>query len=139
VRDDIEKLRGCPVCGTRVTDVNIGLRDFRWVNQHLPKRVGMMDIDGLLERKGNVLALELKPPGASISVGARMTFRTLVRMGMDIWVVWQKTPTVVEVGEVDWSGEIGEVTQMSVTVLAGLIAEWYDHADANPQRFRRPS
>jgi hypothetical protein len=50
-----DPLRGCPTCGTRVHDLDLGLRDFRWVSSHLPGNVAPMDIDFVLERKGKVL------------------------------------------------------------------------------------
>lgn len=138
MRTDGEKLRGCPVCGTRVKDVDLHLRDFHWVNQELPGKVGMMDVDAALERNGWVLHLEMKPGAAPLPLGQRLTFKTYVRLGIDVWVVWTKTRTLVEVGQMDANGELSEVRRMKVSTLARKVRDWYEYADANPRRLPTP-
>lgn len=133
MRTKDEALRGCPVCGTPVKDVDLHLRDFQWVNQHLPGKVGMMDIDGALERNGWVLHVEMKPGAAPLPLGQRLTFKTYVRLGIDVWVVWTKSRTLVEVGRMDANGELGEVKRMKVDTLARRIREWFDFADQHPR------
>jgi hypothetical protein len=61
LRTDDQKLRKCPTCGGEAKDV--GLRDYQWLNSRLPGKVGGMDIDMVLERKGHYIGFEFKPKG----------------------------------------------------------------------------
>jgi hypothetical protein len=121
-------LRGCPTCGTKVADVDIGLRDFRWVNEYLPGKVGGMDIDFMLtqSKTDRVLLLEMKPAGARISVGARLTFQTLIHLGADVMVVWDQGD-----GNVDWcwlgaQAELGAIAVCTQDELAARIKTWWE-------------
>jgi len=83
-----DPLRGCPLCGTRVAAVNLGLRDYTWLGDTLPGRVAPTDLDFVLEKNGCFLVLEFKGDGAPLPQGQRITLKTLVRKGFDVWVVW---------------------------------------------------
>jgi hypothetical protein len=112
-----------------VKDVNLALRDFRWVNEALPGKVGGQDIDFVLSqaKTGRVLMLEMKPDGAFVSLGARLTFKVFVNMpGIDVWVVWgpDKAGDVAR-ARMDLNGEWDEVDTMSVDCLAEDIAAWW--------------
>jgi hypothetical protein len=116
-------LRGCPTCGTRVKDLDLGLRDFRWLASRLPGRVAPMDVDFVLERKGQVLMFDFKPEGVGLSVGARMTYRTFEKMGCSVWVVQGDGPMVT----LSRPGS-AEGTYMSVADLVEMVVEWYESA-----------
>lgn len=126
------KLRGCPTCGTKVTDAHIGMRDFGWVNEVLPGRLGLMDIDGTLTQAstGRVLMLELKPKGAPISMGARLTFALFVKAGFDVWYVWdQADPTRyqrVKVAVANIDGSPGTIRELTKSRLANLVKGWWE-------------
>ena len=122
------KLIGCPTCGTKVDEVDIGLRDFSWVNEVLPGKLGLMDIDGTLTqfRTGRVLMMELKPAGDSLSEGARLTFALFVRAGFDVWLVWDHGNGWVEAAELDDDGEPYGVRMIRRSTLANKVREWWD-------------
>lgn len=121
-------LRGCPTCGTKVDDAHLGLRDFRWVNEYLPGRLGMMDIDGCLTqaKTGRVLMMELKPKGAFISTGARLTFQLFVQRGFDVWIVWDQGDGMVERAKVDKAGTLRRTERMSRNRLARMVQDWWN-------------
>ena len=119
-----DPLRSCPTCGTKVHDLDLGLRDFRWVAEHLPGAIAPMDIDFVLERKGKVLMLELKPEGVGLSIGARMTYRTFEKMGCSVWVVQGDGPMVT----LSRPGQ-SESVHMHIDDLIQMIVEWYNSAD----------
>lgn len=126
-----EKLRTCPLCQTPVDrTVHLGLRDFRWVADALPGRVAPTDFDSVLEKNGRFLVLELKPPGGSLPMGQRLTFKALVRTGFfDVWVVWEtKAGETVEVGVVDRHGNVSVPGRTSTESLAQRVRQWYDDA-----------
>ena len=91
-RTEAEKLRKCPTCRKPIDkDSDLGRRDFARINSKLPGRLGMMDIDEVLERKERLFVNEEKPWRAPpkplwIPWGQLRTLRTLVRMGADVLV-----------------------------------------------------
>lgn len=124
-------LRGCPTCGTKVAQADLRLRDFSWVNEALPGKVGGMDIDFTLSsaRTGRTLMLEMKPPGAYVSVGAKLTFKEFVRKGCDVWVVWgPDADDHVEVAHVTKSGNLTSRYRVPLSVLATTVALWWEDA-----------
>lgn len=128
MRNDDEKLRGCPTCGTPVDQAKLGLRNYQWINDQLPGKVGMMDIDGVLERRGHVLMLETKPlHNKGIPVGQRITLRTFVKMGVHVWVVWHDGDEV-QVGRMDERGEVPFATKTNVAGLVQYIVDWWQAA-----------
>lgn len=126
VKDGV--LRGCPVCGTPVEEAALGLRDFRWVNEVLPNHIGGMDVDFVLSqaRSQRALHLELKPRGAPLSRGARLTLALYVQLGLDAWVVWDLGDGQVRRGLVDPRGQVRNIRTMTVTELAEDVAAWWD-------------
>jgi hypothetical protein len=105
----------------------MGLRDYRWVSDALPGRVAPMDLDCLLERRGKFLAMEFKPKGAPLPMGQRLTLKALVRLGMDVWVVWEDGERV-EVGAMDRNGNVPFVEDMRQTRLRRRVSEWFREA-----------
>jgi hypothetical protein len=107
----------------------MGLRDYRWVSDALPGRVAPMDLDCVLEKNGKFLVQEFKPKGAPLPLGQRLTLKALVRLGMDVWVVWEELGTeVVEVGAMDRNGNVPFVETMRRNRLRRRVAEWFTNA-----------
>lgn len=103
----------------------MGLRDFRWLKGALPGKVSPMDFDFVLERHGSFLNLEFKPDGAGpLGTGQRMTYRSLVRAGWDVWVVKGEGP--VQVAALDEAGRTSEWREMSLDALRELVSAWWD-------------
>lgn len=123
-------LRGCPTCGTPVSDLKMGLRDYRWVSDALPGRVAPMDLDCVLERKGHFLVMEFKPKGAPLPMGQRLTLKALVRLGMDVWVVWEDGERA-EVGAMDRNGNVPFVEDMRQNRLRRRVADWFKDASGD--------
>lgn len=124
-------LRGCPMCGTKVSEVDLGLRDYNtWVGDALPGRVAPMDVDFMLEKNGNVLVIEFKPKGVPLPLGQRLTLKNLVRMGMDVWVVWHNAgQDTCEAGVMDRNGNVNFTEAMRVARLRRRVAEWFKQAE----------
>lgn len=120
-------LRGCPTCGTRVSEADLGLRDYRWVNEALPGKVGGMDLDFCISqaRTGRALFLEFKPAGGLVSTGARLTFKLLREKGFEVWVVWDRGD-IVDVSPVLLNGELGKKRILDRAALAEDIRAWWD-------------
>lgn len=125
-----EPLRGCPTCGTKVTEVQMGLRDYRWVADALPGRVAPMDLDSVLERNGHVLIMEFKPHGMALPLGQRLTLKAFVRKpNTRVWVVWEdENKKHAEVGEMDRNGNVNFVERMTIAKLRNKVATWFEQA-----------
>ncbi len=122
------ELRECPVCETPLDKaVNLGLRDFNWVNEELPGKIGLMDLDGVLSQAstGRMLVLELKPKGALVSRGARIAFGTLVKSGFDVWIVWDLGKGRVKLGECNDKGWPQNVRELTRKRAAKLVVNWW--------------
>lgn len=118
-------LRACPVCTTKVDEASLGLRDFRWVSEAMPGKEAPMDIDCVVEKSGRVLMMEMKPKGASVPFGQMLTLRTFVRLGVDVWVVWEEPEgTFVTVGEMTRSGAVPFKERMNIAKLKNRVLEW---------------
>lgn len=117
-------LRGCPVCGTKVEDVKLGLRDYRWLK--LPGREAPMDLDFVFEKDGRFLVLEFKPMGGFMPMGQRITLKQLVRTGhFDVLIVWHDDgDEYCEVSEMDRHGNLSERERMLVGRLANEVGWW---------------
>jgi len=117
-----------------VSEAHLGLRDFRWVNSALPGKLGLMDIDGVLTQAstGRVLVLELKPKGAPISVGARLTFGLLVRAGLelgrdyDVWYLWDQGKGRIKLGEAGEQGEPLNIRELTERRVVNLVVRWWE-------------
>ncbi len=121
-----DPLRGCPTCGTPVDETkNLGLRDYRWVSEVLPGREAPMDLDCVVEKLGHVLIQEFKPKGVPLPLGQRLTLRSFVRLGCEVWVVWEDPDgDHVEVGEMDRHGNVKFVERMTLRKYRRRIPEW---------------
>jgi hypothetical protein len=122
-------LRGCPVCETPIADTtSLGLRDFSWVNQELDNKLGLMDLDGFLSqyKTGRMLVLELKPARKPVMKGARLSFATLVRAGVDVWVIWDQGDGTVVLGECNDNGFTPKTHTLTVKETAVRVRDWWD-------------
>lgn len=118
-----DPLRKCPTCLTPVKEAKLGLRDYRWVTDKLPGRVAPMDIDFALEKNGRFLFIEFKPANAGLSVGARILYKTLVRAGHDVWLVFGDGP--VQAGPLDRNGNTYFMTELTIDQLADRVTAWF--------------
>lgn len=127
MRTDDDKLRGCPTCGTPVSETALGLRDYsRWLADALPGRASGSDIDCVIEQSktGRILIMEFKPPGAKLPMGQRIMLRAFARKGCDVWVIWEFADHV-EAGVLDATGEVQFVQSMSTDELRNRVTVWW--------------
>jgi hypothetical protein len=89
-----------------------------------------MDLDCVLERNGRVLILEFKPEKAHLPLGQRLTLKNFVRMGADVWVVWEHNDgDHASVGAMDRNGNVQFVEEnVRLRVLRQHISKWYSQA-----------
>lgn len=134
VKDGI--LRGCPVCRTKVDQANLGLRDYRWLEDALPGKAGPTDLDFVLQQAstGRCLVLEYKPPNGSVALGQRIALRHLVQSGFDVWVVREPSSVTddakCEVALMDERGDLSPWIPTTVLGLREMVRAWWDGDEA---------
>lgn len=118
-----EPLRACPTCLTKVADVDLGLRDFRWASKALPGKVAPMDIDFALERNDQFLFIEFKPKDGPVGMGQFITLRALAKAGATVWLVRGDGPevTVETLVEGHWT----KPETATVDDLAKAVKTWF--------------
>jgi hypothetical protein len=87
-----------------------------------------MDVDFVLSqlKTRRVLHIEMKPPGGPVSMGARMTYKVYVLLGLDAWAVWGPFEDGhVERARFTKRGDLTEVESMSQDELAEDVAAWW--------------
>jgi hypothetical protein len=95
-------------------------------------RIKPTDIDGCVERNGNLLILETKQPGAQIPKGQEITFQAFVRRaGAVVMVIWgeQNKPEQLKVFSRKYPN--GKVIDADGEKFRRLVKIWYEHADQN--------
>jgi hypothetical protein len=70
--------------------------------------------------------LELKPRGARVSTGARLTFALFVLAGMDVWVVWDIGKNRVKVGVCNEEGRVVNIREMTRGQCAKKVLKWWN-------------
>lgn len=132
MRNKRESLRKCPVCDGPPPK---GLRDYTWLENALPGRVGGSDIDFVVEQSstGRVLMLEFKPGGIPITLGQRILFQRMVQQGFDFWVCWELSDDKIRVGQFTKEGLVLFVEELTTKQLARKITDWwYAGIDSKP-------
>ncbi len=122
-------LRGCPLCGTPVAQADIGLRDFSWVNEALPGKLGLMDLDGVLTQAstGRVLVMGLKPRGAYIPTGERLTYALLAKLPLfDVWCVWDEGSGWCNFSELNTEGRPIRIRKLPIKTVANMVVRWWE-------------
>lgn len=126
--DEEDKLRACPTCSTKVSTVQMGLRDYsNWLAEHMPGRVSGADIDCVLEqhRTGRMLVFEFKRTGQLLPTGQRLLLQALAKRDVDVWVCWE-SDTHVEVGTMSKEGEVLFVEKMTKAALGRKARKWWN-------------
>jgi hypothetical protein len=89
-----------------------------------------MDFDGVLERNGHLLVLELKPKGVVVGRGQVITYRTLVRrMDADIWLIGgDPTDGVIDWAHLDKFGNWKGRKSIRPSTLVRMMQDWWEAA-----------
>jgi hypothetical protein len=92
-------------------------------------RIRMTDIDGLVERRGQFLAIEAKQVGVALHTGQEMVIHALRQTGyFTVLVVWGEPGAPVRVKAYTPSG-ISPVLPCDLTKLRQLVATWFRQVD----------
>lgn len=134
-RTSAQELRTCPTCGCPAEEVELGLRNYEWINPYLPGKEGAMDIDSVLEKRGSVLMMESKPWGVGLPKGQFWTYKTLAGMtgpsGKGIQVLVANGPSPRGLYTHKWLMKDGSYTPsktVRLETLVKLILKWRQDA-----------
>jgi len=98
-----------------------------------PTRGRVSDLDGVVERNSQVLFIEAKPPGKSISRGQYLLFSGLARRGFSVLVIWGHTNSPEEA--MIWApGEEnpGKRMKANEAKIVEIVSRWFAWANKNP-------
>jgi hypothetical protein len=117
-----------------------GVWDYDFINECLPGRIAVSDIDGSLERKGNFLFIETKAEDASIPYGQYRLYEQLCYTGVGaVLFVYGDTdnPAYYQKMIMDKHGAVNLSNKKGTNRkhFAKLIRSWYDWANKNPTRY----
>lgn len=120
------------------------LRNFEWLGDSLP---GAMDVDCLIERRGNFLVIEGKPyvpgSGITVSLGQHIALDALAKQAaFDVWLVGEtgdenrvylveygtRQPTKTRRGAWFKARQCRRTTQRG---LRELVEGWFEEASCN--------
>lgn len=98
-------------------------------------KIAPTDIDGLVERNGNLLILETKAPGASVPEGQSITFRRIVQQGVDagklnvVIVIWGENGTPTKLRVYSAMHPEGKNFDDNLETLRKYVAAWFQRAN----------
>ena len=98
-------------------------------------RIEMSDIDGVIERRGNVMFMEWKTSRGAVSEGQDRLFRALTNnhWNQTVMVVWgppHPAPDTTVTTVMYRRGQRGPQVTRTLAQLQALLQRWYAHADA---------
>ena len=105
-----------------------------------PGKIGMSDVDGVVELGGRFLFLEWKSPGGSLTTGQRITFQNLTSLSPDPMkvqvILVSGDPETMDVFSVQvWSaGKAGDVVECDLEGLKDRMTAWAARAQRCRQR-----
>lgn len=104
-----------------------------------PGRIGMSDVDGIVEIGGRFLLLEWKAPGGAVQVGQRIMFERMTAnadpMKFTVIVVCGDPQTLdVESVQVFARGKAGTPESSDLSSLKSRVSAWAERASAAKTR-----
>lgn len=108
----------------------MGLRDYRWLEDVLPARVGATDLDCVLEQHstGRILVLEFKP-NRYVPRGQAILFDGLLAQGFDIAIIIDKDHDDNKF-VYSWWGE-NEWKETNLAGIRRLVRTWWNRGDSS--------
>jgi hypothetical protein len=99
-----------------------GLFHWDFLKPALSGKITPMDIDCVIEHRGDVLMFETKRPGKKIELGQRLTLTTMWRMGCSIIHLEGKSPKEIEAA-CFYDGKSFDSTEFGLRPLKSCDAE----------------
>lgn len=101
-------------------------------------KIRVSDLDGVIERKGNILILETKEPNVSIPYGQQLLFEAIQKNGHTVIVAWGSVnnhhPVVTKMMIYHPYNKHSSKVDATILDLHNKVANWYRFADENPFR-----
>lgn len=93
------------------------------------------DIDGLVERDGNLLILETKSPDVSLPTGQELTFKRMVKQGIDanklnvVIVIWGENGAPQRLRVYSRIYPDGKDIDGDIDTLRRYVSKWFEKAN----------
>lgn len=107
-----------------------GLWDWGWLDQCFRGKNRMSDIDGVIERRREILVMEGKPPGKEVSLGQTLLFKALAQRGLSVLVLWGEPNDPREMMLwLPYQNNPSPKIATSKTTVQELVQSWFECAD----------
>lgn len=107
------------------------------LDECFPGKIGMSDIDGIVEIRGYFLILEWKAPGGALTTGQRIMFERMTGLSgrLTIIVVCGDPQTMaISSLQVFSGGKAGPVEEYSLERLKARVSAWAKRAGLHSRR-----
>lgn len=106
------------------------LTNWKFIEDALPGKCGVMDIDGIIERRGKFLVIESKSPAETIDKGQMITLEALSRLpSFTVIVAWMDivNGTVFGVNVIK-NGKVEDFINTDTPTFLYWVKSWFDKA-----------
>lgn len=109
--------------------------DWAWLNGVFTnKRIKVTDGDGMVERAGNLLILEVKSPGKELPLGQAIMYSNLSKAGTaTVIVLWGKNDTYNKMRVYTATGKYRDYEDIDNDRVIETIQQWEIWALRNPK------
>lgn len=107
--------------------------DWGFLDTAFPGNIRVSDMDGWVEKNGNLLLLEWKRTGASLPIGQEIAFKNLSNQNSIIAFVLHGDPreSIVERISIYQNGRVVHDAEGSNEILRGYCSAWIEKAKNN--------
>lgn len=107
--------------------------DWTFLNEaFVPTNIRMSDIEGIVERKGNVLFVETKRRGEEITLGQKILYDALVAQGHTVfYVIGNPNEEPIKV-IIKWQKKTFTYESISLLSFRYYVKRWFSWANKNP-------
>ncbi len=98
-------------------------------------KIRISDIDGAVERNGQILLIETKSHGAAIPLGQKLLHKAFLATGVvTLFYIWGNPNDTASQVEIHCrNGDVTVRRNVTTQQLQELISKWFDFADAMPR------
>lgn len=114
-----------------------GIFDWDFLKGAFGNVIMPMDLDGVVERYGNILIFETKAPGVEIKRGQVITLEAFLNLrpgAVTVFIVYGKTQNNISSMEIWRSKSKLPIDPANAQTVFNEASKWYQNAERNPKR-----
>lgn len=95
-------------------------------------KIQVSDLDGIVERHGNILLLEHKNNGVPVPTGQAIVIQAIIQQGHTAIVMWGEPSAPTKFQYFTKKSPNGIVVEGDLDWLRSFVAKWFQYADSHP-------